>query len=63
MAIKYNKTDDLDKKFAEFVVDLDTDLSFDVEEMDRRNQIAQDEAAKFIELENQAKAKREAENK
>ena len=59
MAIKYNKTDDLDKKFAEFIVDLDTDLSFDVEEMDRRNQLVQDEATRFIELEKQAKAKRE----
>ena len=63
MAIKYNKTDDLDKKFSEFVVDLGTDLSFDLEEMERRNQIAQDEAAKFIELENQAQAKKKEENK
>ncbi|MGX6961784.1 SPJ_0845 family protein [Vagococcus xieshaowenii] len=59
MAIKYNKTDELDKKFAEFIVDLDTDLSFEQEEMDRRNKIAQNEADKFIELEKKAQATRE----
>lgn len=51
MAIKYTKTDELEKKLSEFIVDLD----FDQNEMDRRTEIAEKEAKKFIDLEKKAK--------
>lgn len=55
MAIKYTKSDDLEKKLAEFIVDMDIDQ----EENNRRTKIAEEEAAKFIELEDKAREKKD----
>lgn len=53
MAIKYTKTDELEKKLSEFILDIDIDQ----DEIDRRSKIAEEEAEKFIELEKKAKEK------
>lgn len=55
MAIKYTKTDELDKMLADFLVD----VNLDQEEIARRSKIAEDEAQKFIDSENKAKEKKD----